>query len=141
MSLFILMGGKYYEVEEIQGLKETSDGKVKYFIKWKGYPSSENTWEEGSNLNCPDLVEKFYQENMLKNGHVWIHKNEDIKKRSQAKIKILKMKMDGENIEFLVLINGKKKLIQRKEMIENYFDQMMDYYESKIEFKDQLNKK
>lgn len=134
------MSEKYYEVEEIRGLKQTSNGKVKYFIKWKGYPSSENTWEEGSHLNCPELVEQFYQENALTKDHIWMSENEDIKKRAQAKIKILKLKKDGDNIEFLVVLNGKKKLISRDEIIKNYYDQMIDYYESKIEFKDQQNK-
>ena len=53
-----------YEVEEI--LKERLvQGKGRrrhqkeYLIKWKGYDTSENTWEPSSNLNCPELLEDF----------------------------------------------------------------------------------
>lgn len=28
-------------------------------IKWKDYPSSENTWERAENLKCDELVQKF----------------------------------------------------------------------------------
>ena len=33
-----------YEVEAIQGEKQTPDGKF-YFVKWVGYSKEENTWE------------------------------------------------------------------------------------------------
>lgn len=38
--------------------------QAEYWIKYKGYPDSENTWEPIENLNCPRLVRKF--ENSLK---------------------------------------------------------------------------
>jgi len=46
-----------YEVEEILQQKGQE-----YLIKWKGYPTSENTWEPEENLNrCRNLLRKFYQ--------------------------------------------------------------------------------
>lgn len=30
-----------------------------YFIKYKGYPDSENTWEPPENLNCPRAIRNF----------------------------------------------------------------------------------
>lgn len=33
-----------YEVEKIEKKKITAGGKVMYFIKWKGYDSTDNTW-------------------------------------------------------------------------------------------------
>ena len=33
---------------------------MEYEVKWVGYNSSENTWEEVKNLqNCPDLVKEY----------------------------------------------------------------------------------
>ena len=44
-----------FEVEKILG----QQGQ-KYLIKWKGYPTSENTWEPLKNLeNCRQLLEDF----------------------------------------------------------------------------------
>ncbi|CAG5094837.1 Oidioi.mRNA.OKI2018_I69.XSR.g13904.t1.cds [Oikopleura dioica] len=48
-----------YEVEKILN-KRVRLGKVEYEVKWVGYNSSENTWEEVKNLqNCPDLVKEY----------------------------------------------------------------------------------
>ena len=36
---------------------------MQYWLKWKGYPDSDNTWEPESNLNCCRLLQKY------KKGH------------------------------------------------------------------------
>ncbi len=47
-----------YEVERVVD-KKVKHGKVEYFIKWKGYPDNENTWEPKENLECGDLIKEF----------------------------------------------------------------------------------
>lgn len=47
-----------YEVETILKHKKTNDG-LKYLIRWKGYDSSEDTWEKECNLNCPQILKKY----------------------------------------------------------------------------------
>ena len=42
-----------YEVECICD-KKVCDGKAYYFVKWSGYPHSQNTWEPKDNLLGPD---------------------------------------------------------------------------------------
>ncbi|KAI9582504.1 chromobox protein homolog 1-like [Glossina fuscipes] len=57
-------GTKEFDVERIED-KRIKCGKTEYYLKWKGYPRSENTWEPVDNLNCSDLVAAY--EESLKN--------------------------------------------------------------------------
>lgn len=47
-----------YEVEYIKG-KKIINGKVSYHVHWKGYESSDDTWEPVHNIIDKDLIEAF----------------------------------------------------------------------------------
>ena len=47
------------EIEYIADKRENSDGKVEYFLKWKGYRNEENTWETPSKIEDKKLIEEF----------------------------------------------------------------------------------
>ena len=55
-----------YEVEKILNYKQVS-GRPYYLMKWKGYDTSENTWEPIVNLKgCHQAMQDYQQTNQ---GH------------------------------------------------------------------------
>lgn len=49
-----------YEVEEVLDVA-VKKGKKEFLIKWKGYDTSESSWEPEKNLSCKHLIEAFYE--------------------------------------------------------------------------------
>jgi hypothetical protein len=49
-----------FDVEVIRKWRYNRKTKSReFFIKWRGYPEEENTWEPESHLNCPEPMEAF----------------------------------------------------------------------------------
>ena len=44
-------GQEIYVVEYICGHRENADGVEEYWIKWEGYPDTENTWQTREDLD------------------------------------------------------------------------------------------
>lgn len=53
-----------YEVEAILNHRELKNG-WQYLIRWKGYGSSEDSWEKETNLTCPKILNKYKKSNGL----------------------------------------------------------------------------
>ena len=55
-------GEEEFEVEQILDMKQMGRGhKTHYLVKWKGYPTSDNSWEPEKNLNADELIAEFKQ--------------------------------------------------------------------------------
>ena len=61
-KLVIIKGEEEFKVEKILN-KRTIRGKEKFLVRWKGYTTQEDTWENRKNLeNAKKLVEEFERE-------------------------------------------------------------------------------
>ena len=53
-------GEEEFEVEKIIDMKQMGRGrKTYYLIKWKGYPTSDNSWEPQENIHADELIKEF----------------------------------------------------------------------------------
>lgn len=60
-----------YEVEAIVGTRSRNK-QTQYYIKWKNFPESQNTWEFESDVNCPELIAEYLEKNPKKGKKVRI---------------------------------------------------------------------
>lgn len=65
--------------------KRVVKGKTEYYLKWKGYPESESTWEPLDNLDCPDLIQEFEDKLKKKKDEKPSEKTRDEKPGSSKK--------------------------------------------------------
>ena len=58
----LIDGEEEFKVEQILDMKQMGRGcRTHYLIKWKGYPTSDNSWEPEKNINADELIAKFKQ--------------------------------------------------------------------------------
>ena len=59
-------GEEEFKVEKIIDMKQMGQGhKTYYLVKWKGYPTSDNSWKPKENVHADELIKEF-QSRMLK---------------------------------------------------------------------------
>jgi chromatin segregation and condensation protein Rec8/ScpA/Scc1 (kleisin family) len=57
----LIDGEEEYEVEEILNdrIKPRMQNQMQYYMKWKGYSQSENSWVNAKDLHAPELLEEY----------------------------------------------------------------------------------
>ena len=49
-------------------MKQMGQGhKTYYLVKWKGYPTSDNSWEPEENIHAEELITEFQKKNSKPN--------------------------------------------------------------------------
>jgi hypothetical protein len=70
-------GNEEYEVEKVLGHRTHGWWKKRqYLIKWKGYSEAHNSWEPEENLNAPDLVKEYHNQNRARIRRIVYKKDE-----------------------------------------------------------------
>jgi hypothetical protein len=71
----LIDGEEEYEVDQIRSHRRWGHHKtLQYLIKWKGYPKSDNTWEDADQIHAPALIKLYHRTNALeviKAQHIW----------------------------------------------------------------------
>ncbi|RHZ80602.1 hypothetical protein Glove_134g224 [Diversispora epigaea] len=49
-----------YIVEKIISHRRKLNGEFQYFLKWKGYPDEESSWENESNIYSKELIQEYW---------------------------------------------------------------------------------
>ena len=63
----LISGEKEYKIEQILNHRHHGRArKLQYFIKWKEYPESDNTWKPADQAHMSDLVKAYHRLNPLK---------------------------------------------------------------------------
>ncbi|XP_058135647.1 chromodomain Y-like protein 2 isoform X1 [Dasypus novemcinctus] len=89
-----MASGDLYEVERIVDKRKNKKGKWEYLIRWKGYGSTEDTWEpEHHLLHCEEFIDEF-------NG-LHVSKDKRIKSGKQASASKLLRDSRGASVEKL----------------------------------------
>jgi hypothetical protein len=58
----LIDGEEEYEVEQIHVHRNWGQHKtLQYLIKWKGYPESDNTWEDANQIHAPTLIKLYHR--------------------------------------------------------------------------------
>ena len=101
----IIEGEPEWEVEDILASKMFHN-KLRYLVKWKGWPSSDNSWEPRENLeNSPELLEEFHKKHtnaptMRKVVRKGRKKRYGIKVLTEGGLPVQEMPPDETNVDY-----------------------------------------
>ena len=115
-----------YIVEKILK-KRICHGRIEYFLKWKGFKESENSWEPTENLNCPELIQAFEEE----------HAKSQMPKGSENIDRIVGAFKEGADIIFVMKWKGTDECTLMSSKIANfaYTQDVIKFYQDRISWK------
>jgi hypothetical protein len=106
-------------------------GRVQYLVKWEGYSSASNTWEdEDACEHCHDLIAKFHEEQYRRQEAEKAHREQHFRP-----IAIVSHSKDhGEFYFELRGSDGKNRTISLRYAKKHCITLLLDYLESRTAF-------
>lgn len=89
-----------YVVEKILEKRIMDDGRIEYYLKWRGFTDEFNTWEPEENLQCDDLIREFKRE---------LKRKRSLGRFRNKKNKILRQRLPSVNEKVLPNKNSENK--------------------------------
>jgi len=136
-----------YEIEYIVR-DRIKNGKSQYFIKWVGYPDSQNTWEDSDNV-FSDELKREYREGKRKETNKENTPTKGTKKTTfsrvvtnewddtiKAVIGVSKNSFGQLEVEYLFK-SGKRGLCLNSEMHTKAPVKLLEFYEKNLSFPDE----
>jgi chromobox protein 1 len=138
-----------FTVERIVGSRARGR-KRQYLVKWEGYPSEENTWENEENIFCKELIAQ-YERTQKKKGtkapkkaakppppkaklsRVVTNEWHDLVRKV---LSVEKDKKTGGILVQLLFVNGEKGAIPAPQVHTYCPLHLIDYYEKNLVFND-----
>ncbi|XP_026807305.1 chromobox protein homolog 3-like [Rhopalosiphum maidis] len=125
-----------YVVEKVLD-KCVRHGKVVYFLKWKGFSDSENSWEPIENLNCDDLINIFERERKSKTSNsIDLESSDESDNNNTEEQKVAEKVVAVDKLHGQIVYNIKFKGIKEPVVVKNntaeqlYSKLIIKYYES-----------
>ena len=116
-------GEEIYEMEEICDMRK-KDGISEYFVKWKDYPESANTWEPKEHIQDQKMLNAFEKK--------WRREKSKAAKKRKNKDKVntqengIKKKLKIETVKGTKEVEGEKNNVIRKDCADRSIREVKD---------------
>lgn len=126
-----------YTVEKIVSSR-IKNGKKQYYVKWEGYSSDQNTWEDEKNIFCKNLIDEYENKQQKKTtkskAKSVIYREVSNEWDKHVKQVVAVEKDESKLIVRIEFENGKEGVVPIEQAHTKFPLHLLKYYEDNIVF-------